>query len=92
MADLPSGHSLTMPGKPSGALVTISVSWAGDMSRTPQPDDVFATRTRLGEISSVYHVQEVHGGPTYYRVVCIKLDPYSWEGDLDWELVWNSRD
>ena len=80
-----------MPGKPLGALVTISVSWTGDMARPPQEDDVFATRDRRGEISSIYHVQEVKGGPTYYRVTCIKLDPHTWQGDLDWELYWNSR-
>lgn len=81
-----------MPGKPAGAVVTLSVRWDGSPSRPPREDDVFATRNRHGDLSSIYHAQEVAGGPIHYRITAVKLDPRSWEGDLDWEMVWNSRD
>lgn len=79
-----------MPGKPPGAMVTIGVHWSGPGA--PAEDDVFATYNRHGEISSIYYAQAVTGGPRHYKITAVKLDPASWEGDLDWSLVWNSRD
>ncbi len=80
-----------MAGKPIGALVTLSVTWDGEMTRPPQDDDIFCTRLKSGSVGSVYATEEIRGGPRYYRITAIKIDPESYDGDFDWELYWFSR-
>lgn len=63
----------------------LRVTWHGDGE--PLEDDVF--RSSGG---SLYFVDEVSRFRTgRYRLTCTKLDPESFEGDVDWHLVWDRR-
>ncbi len=80
-----------MNGKPVGALLTLAVVWNGEMTAEPHAGQLFATRKRDGTLGGVFRTVAIAGGPRYYRITAIKVDPESYDGPFDWELYWFSR-
>lgn len=40
---------------------------------------------------SLYFVESVRKTPTRYKLVCMKLDPRSFDGEPDWYIEWDRR-
>ena len=76
--------SLPRFGKPPGSHVTLRIKWHGPGQ--PHEEDI-----AMSSGGSLYFVESVRKTPTRYKLVCMKLDPRSFDGEPDWYIEWDRR-